>query len=227
MDLAPKSLVYAATCPEDQIPAVTRSIRKFYFGDKKINQSTKWNLIDMYTDAWFFISSQINVKYHLEKVRAPVYYYYFAYRGTSSLTQIFGDPINSYGVCHADELQYLFPIGGLLFPTATPSEEDLKVVDVMTTLWFNFAKSGNPTPKKTPLIPVEWRPVTNPSLQYLHIGSSSDLRMAENLFPDRVNLWASLPYRAKIQLKGNNGCKKAMMSFEDYAQKKSKITMRS
>lgn len=96
----------------------------------------------MYTDTWFFIGSQTSVKVHLQTLTAPVYYYYFAYEGSSSFSSLFGDPTKSYGTAHADELQYLFPVRRLLFPNSTVSDEDHKMIDVMTSLWVNFAKSG-------------------------------------------------------------------------------------
>lgn len=45
------------------------------------------------------------------------------------------------GACHAEELQYLFPIAKELFVSASPTENDLKLRDIMTSLWVNFAKT--------------------------------------------------------------------------------------
>lgn len=47
MELAPRSMLYADTCPKDFINNLTRSIRKFYLDDKKIDESTRWNVIDV------------------------------------------------------------------------------------------------------------------------------------------------------------------------------------
>ena len=96
----------------------------------------------MYGDAWFKIPADESIRDHLELLSSPVYYYYFAYRGSSSFTELFGDPNNDYGVSHADELQYLFPVGEQLFKDTPLSETDEKMVDVMTTLWSNFARTG-------------------------------------------------------------------------------------
>lgn len=97
----------------------------------------------MYTDAWFYIAADNAVRDHLEALSSPVYYYYFAYRGSSSFSKIFGDPEKDYGVSHADELQYLFPVGEQLFTDTPLSKEDHKIVDVLTGLWVNFARSGS------------------------------------------------------------------------------------
>jgi carboxylesterase type B len=45
------------------------------------------------------------------------------------------------GVCHADDLMYLFPFGDL-FPGTKLKETDEKTVDLMITLWTNFARTG-------------------------------------------------------------------------------------
>lgn len=73
---------------------------------------------------------------------SPIFYYYFAYRGDASFSSIFGDPDQDYGVTHADELQYLFPVGEQLFKDVEFSEESLKIVDIVTKLWTNFATYG-------------------------------------------------------------------------------------
>lgn len=96
----------------------------------------------MYTDAWFYIAADEAVRDHLKLFSSPVYYYYFAYRGSVSFSRIFGDEKEDYGVSHADELQYLFPVGEQLFKDVTLSEDDQRIIDVVTALWFNFAKSG-------------------------------------------------------------------------------------
>lgn len=49
---------------------------------------------------------------------------------------------NFVGVAHAEELQYLFPIGKWLFLSAVPTENDLKIRDLMTQMWVNFASYG-------------------------------------------------------------------------------------
>lgn len=45
------------------------------------------------------------------------------------------------GVCHADDLIYLFPPTYAL-PAARLTETDETIVDIMTTLWTNFAHTG-------------------------------------------------------------------------------------
>lgn len=46
------------------------------------------------------------------------------------------------GVCHADELQYLFPLGKSLFVSAAPTKQDEKIRQALLELWVNFANTG-------------------------------------------------------------------------------------
>lgn len=87
-------------------------------------------------------ASDETIRHHLNYVKTPVYYYLFGYRGTNSLTEIFGDKIQDYGVCHADELQYLFPLNDELFPSKLLKQSDHDVTELLTTLWANFARTG-------------------------------------------------------------------------------------
>lgn len=47
MELAPVTLLYEDTCPHELRNEVTKKIRQFYFGDKKIDETTRSNLIDV------------------------------------------------------------------------------------------------------------------------------------------------------------------------------------
>ena len=96
----------------------------------------------MYSDAWFYVAADEAVRDHLKLFSSSTYYYYFAYRGSVSFSTIFGDKTEDYGVSHADELQYLFPVGEQLFKETPLSAEDNRIVDILTALWYNFAKTG-------------------------------------------------------------------------------------
>ncbi|KAH0814588.1 hypothetical protein GEV33_008200 [Tenebrio molitor] len=138
--VVPISLLYDETSPQSEL--VTSQIKNFYFGGGTIDNSSRGDVVDMYTDGWFLNGADEAIRYYLKYSRQPVYYYLFGHRGVASFTEIFGDKNNDYGVCHADELQYLFPIGDGLFPGRPPSPGDKKIAEIMTTLWVNFAQTG-------------------------------------------------------------------------------------
>ncbi|XP_076548202.1 carboxylic ester hydrolase [Osmia lignaria lignaria] len=197
LNIAPITLLFGETCPKDEQKRVASEIREFYFGKAPIDNSTRFKLIDMYSDAWFIHAAQTSVINYLEKQSSPVYYYYLAYRASASFSMIFGDPNNDYGVSHADDLQYLFPVGEELFKDIPLSKQDYKMIDLITSFWYNFASSGNPTPEVTEEVPVKWKPVRTKDLEYLRIGNNG-IEMSKNLNPDRMSFWERLPIRPDL-----------------------------
>lgn len=95
----------------------------------------------MYSDAWFNHGTYTAVRDFIANQTSPLYYYYFAYKGNTSFSLILGDSNRNYGVSHADDLLYLFPMGEDLFENEL-SEDDENMIDLLTTLWCNFAKFG-------------------------------------------------------------------------------------
>ena len=102
---------------------------------------------------------------------SKVYSYDLTYEGLHSYTNLLGLP--HLGVCHGDELIYLWhPIShlGLVLTGEQAdtshhshyhwvnSEEDRAVKDLLTEAWTNFAKYGDPTP---PGSDYHWAPVEN------------------------------------------------------------------
>ena len=72
--------------------------------------------------------------------------------GEYSFTQNFGiDPI---GVCHADDLIYLW--GLPTWPIGTLNDADEEMRSLMTTVWTNFAKVSHARDKKYQFHQVSW-----------------------------------------------------------------------
>ncbi|XP_063223685.1 venom carboxylesterase-6-like [Bacillus rossius redtenbacheri] len=185
--VAPISMFYGQTSPK--VDEVSQKIRKFYFGNNPINNDTVFSVVDMFTDSWFLHGTNQAVRLQATRSSAPVYYYYFAYRGTRSFSELFSGLDTDFGVCHADELQYLFP-SNRVFPDLVPSDEDNRITDILLTMWTNFARTGKPTTERLN-VSFEWKPVTTSALEYLHIGS--EMFMSTELLKERAEFWASLP----------------------------------
>ncbi|XP_069696461.1 esterase E4-like isoform X1 [Periplaneta americana] len=179
-----------------------KRIREFYFGDKPINKDTRKALAKMYTDVMLGIGTDSAVKLH-SKAGATVYYYHFDYRGKNSFSSVFGGTNEDYGVCHMDELMYLFPQDHM-FPNSTKTKEDDEMVDIMTNIWTNFARTGNPTSEVCNL--VKWRPVSCTKIMECGHIDSTGLHVEHNLLKDRMKLWSSISltsadgYKAKKEL---------------------------
>lgn len=102
-------------------------------------------------------------------------------------------PEHLEGVCHADELLYLFSSTWMGTDVEHGSRED-KFRAVMCKLWTNFAKFGNPTPTDGGLDFV-WEPVKPTSdLQFVLNAAelNDELKMVENPFLERVQFWREI-----------------------------------
>lgn len=94
------------------------------------------------------------------------------------------------GVVHQDDLQYLFYMS-FGFPFFNRTDPETKMVEKMTAMWVNFAKTGEPIPKNNDLFKgVLWSSLDWSKRNYLEIGKK--LTMKSNMYPDRYALWERL-----------------------------------
>ncbi|XP_072375762.1 venom carboxylesterase-6-like [Diabrotica undecimpunctata] len=187
-ELVPISLFYDRTEKDPQ--RVTRRLKKFYFGNKRVQDSIQ-GITDMYTDGWFFKCSDDVARLYTKFYKQPVYFYLFGYNGSVSFSKVFGGGEDYYGTIHADDLQYLFPVGDGLFPDVIPSESDKRIAKVFTTLWTNFARTGNPTPETNALLPNKWEKYTLENEEY-YIIDNDNLETRKGILRNRALFWREL-----------------------------------
>ncbi|KAJ1528859.1 hypothetical protein ONE63_007231 [Megalurothrips usitatus] len=164
-------------------------VRQFYFGDGSIDENAAFNLIEMYTDSLFLYPTTEVIKIVKRYTKAPVFFYLFAHLSQShrSFTTLFGAPSADYGVCHSDDLMYVFPMTFLPGELAT---DDVHVSRKYIEYIVHFARTGRPTPDKT------WQEVAHPdAAEYMHIGSPGDIQIRANLAAKRMKLWSEVPIR--------------------------------
>lgn len=96
---------------------------------------------------------------------------------------------NIPGVCHADDLGYLFK--GFLNEDLPKGSIEETSVRRFVKLWTNFARTGNPTPEKDDLLNnVEWTPVTQEDNYFLDIGT--ELKVGTNPDVESFVFWDSI-----------------------------------
>ncbi|XP_063991922.1 carboxylic ester hydrolase-like [Diachasmimorpha longicaudata] len=201
LEYAPITLAFQNNCPKPVHGKVTKLIRSFYVGgkNKKIDETTKLAVTNMYSDALFNVANNKAIEKHFQMASAPIYHYHLTHRSEISYMKFYGDYRTPYGVAHHDEIQYLFPVHDTLFPVASFTDDDRKMMEIITTMWFNFAKTGNPMePEKPSMVDVNWEPVSSEHLEYLLIGGPKNLSMSKDLFKDRITFWEKLPCRAGV-----------------------------
>ena len=100
----------------------------------------------MYTDGFFLSGMVDSLAYRLrDNNRDNTFVYLFTHKGAASFSEVFnGGREKFHGTCHADDLLYLFPwqknVPDLY--NSVPTEEDRKLIKLMTKLWVNFATTG-------------------------------------------------------------------------------------
>ncbi|XP_055676742.1 venom carboxylesterase-6 [Lutzomyia longipalpis] len=173
--------------------AIAGSVRKFYLGSRPITQDTINELIDMWTDLMFVRGIVTSARLHGAARNATTYLYRFAFDGALGLyKRLLG--ISRPGVCHGDEIGYLFHFGffNLSLDKAAP---EIQVKKRMVSMWTNFAKYGVPTPMGAydPDFRVNWDPILQKSgndLPYLDI--TDQLKMKVNPEGERLKFWDDL-----------------------------------
>ncbi|XP_049792056.1 para-nitrobenzyl esterase-like [Schistocerca nitens] len=157
--------------------AAAQQLEDFYFGDQGFSQQQPQAVYDMISDLYFIQDTQAFARVVANTSSFPLYYYYFDYDGYGS---------TEYGMAHAQETGYLFMrvMGG---PNKDPNSNDGKILDLLTTLWTNFAKYGDPAPSGSP---VTWEAYTSEASNYLHLKLESETR--QDLLPERTQLWEQI-----------------------------------
>ncbi|XP_056638295.1 juvenile hormone esterase-like [Diorhabda sublineata] len=188
--IAPISFLYERNT--DFSKYVSKNLRKFYFQDKKIVKSQEQALKDLYEDSIVGFQAHRAAKLIAQYNTKPVYYYRFSYRGSYSHLYLPGtNDTVPYGVVHHDDLIYLFYISKLFPKFKENSPKEVEMVEKLTLLYANFAKTGNPTPESsTALNKIKWQPYTPQDRKYLDIGEK--LVMKENLLENRFQEWDRL-----------------------------------
>ena len=163
-------------------------------------------------------------------LKTKTYYYHFDHLGSISLADILIDKLFIFkkiigyhttlalGVCHGDELFYLFKYVVHFFNTIVPnikngsklshdhqliwyrstqlallSEDnirDQKMVDFMVEKWTNFAIYHNPTPQDN-----TWPPYGSNGITYVRLNDSKIIVQNDKVRDDRLRFWTQIRNR--------------------------------
>ncbi|CAH1107847.1 unnamed protein product [Psylliodes chrysocephalus] len=171
---------------------VSRKIKNVYFHDRPIDWSQETNFKELYEDAVVGFQMHRAAKLISEYNKYPVYYYKFTYPGRYSFA--YKDGTNNtipYGVVHHDDLIYLF-YNSKLFPLFKEhGPKEIEMVEKLTMLYANFARTGNPTPGRSEALDnTIWEPYNLTERKYLDIGKR--LVVKEKLNENRFEVWEKL-----------------------------------
>jgi len=151
-------------------------IRFLYFGNKSVSRETLTNYADFLGDELVYrgIMETADI---LAKLNDETYLYNFSYSKNTSFIRTLYD-IKLPGPTHFEELGYLFcPSAMKDSGLPAPDSDDYKMINVLTQLWTDFAKTGNPTPAITDLSPVKWTPLKSGNVyDYLDINIKPQMK---------------------------------------------------
>ena len=167
---------------------IAREVLEYYIGSLDNFNADHFNEItNMKTDGtyWHGIETVINL---LTVHGVQVHQYIFSYRGEHSFLDSHGVEPGTLGVAHADELFYLFDplyhmdLGGM-------EDSDIKIRDLLVSLWVSFAKYGDPTPPGSALA---WAPVSPDNRLYMNISGADPTMQRAEYYEDRMLFWSSV-----------------------------------
>nr|CAD7395826.1 unnamed protein product [Timema cristinae] len=145
---------------------IADKLRKFYFGNKPVNEETLQNYVDMQSDLHFNHGFYKIVKLQVEQSNSPIYAYEYDHKKPLNLKRFLPGPEHLSGSGHGEELFIVFCSS--FYPNDYESDsEDALVRNYIAKFWTNFAKTGNPN---IPEEEVEWPAVTKEDLFYLKIS---------------------------------------------------------
>uniref|UniRef100_T1I1U7 Carboxylesterase type B domain-containing protein n=1 Tax=Rhodnius prolixus TaxID=13249 RepID=T1I1U7_RHOPR len=188
LQAVPRTLLFDTTASNPE--QVARQLREYYFDDQPITMDLFQNLTDMFTDGYFLWPAIESLRKH----EGPHYLYYFDYLGEHSFQEILAGRRVLKGASGLDEPIYIWHIKNPIEIPPPTTSGDLNVQNLCTTLVYNFATFGVPTPPGSPLIWPQW---DEEQQNYFYFGNNGP-SIKRMLLPERVQFWSQLNFRDKV-----------------------------
>ncbi|XP_065344086.1 esterase FE4-like [Cloeon dipterum] len=171
---------------------------------KSLEETELEQYLQLASDVDFNVGvDQLLRKAVVSKRKSPVFYYEFTHDGSLALAKKYLEFDAPEGTtCHADELGYQF--SSELFNWKEAPARDQRMIEIISTLWTNFATTGNPTPDDS--FGAIWLPVektsSNPDdIITRHLDLGEDLEMInESLNGERMLFWSQI-YRESNKIR--------------------------
>ncbi|KAK0160556.1 hypothetical protein PV328_007954 [Microctonus aethiopoides] len=186
-EIAPHLLDFNYTIAPNRHVEVAEKIRKHYLGKKKINRSHATQLIHLIGDRLFTIDGEKAARMMANTKRAPVWFYYFTYRGPYSLSDAFIPSHEHFGVSHGDDV---FLVLREMNADIVTDKSALNIQNKLMDIWESMAING------TPNFGIHWNNVdpSKEALEYLHIAGVDKIYMDENKNLGEKKFWAEINF---------------------------------
>ncbi|KAI5643452.1 carboxylesterase family domain-containing protein [Phthorimaea operculella] len=161
----------------DKFQAIDETIRKHYFGSRAVTMESIQEVSNLETDKLFVYNIRRFARYHKLYNSNSVYLYKFTAETERNYMKKFYKLDSLEGVCHADELHYLFNVTNLPIPL---TDESRGIIKDFVTLWTNFAETGSPTKNS------DWKPFKENEQNCYVIGKTCQCVQNDN---PNMKLW--------------------------------------
>ncbi|CAG9785524.1 unnamed protein product [Diatraea saccharalis] len=165
---------------------IEEKIRRQYFKGKNITTEMLQEVTDYMTDVLFSYNTARLAKYRTQLCgSSPIYLYQFIAESERNYMKTLYKIDHVKGVCHGDELHYLFHVTCLPIPL---SDRSRKIIDQFMKLWVNFASTGNPTPSHyaelwKPFSVNEWNCfIIGDELKCIQIQDAENMKFWEEIY---------------------------------------------
>ncbi|KAH8330787.1 hypothetical protein KR067_007414 [Drosophila pandora] len=177
--------LYNEMSPEERTDAANELI-KYHYGPRGITKNNITQILDLFSYKLFWHGIHRVALSRLSLAQAPTYLYRFDFDSPKlSLMRnnLCGDDIKR-GVCHADDLGYIFHKQAVKkFPLDSP---EFSTIHRMVTILTTFARTGDPNSPETG--PDQWTPITvKYPFKVMNIGQ--DLEMVTQFEKDGLEVW--------------------------------------
>lgn len=155
-------------CSNKDKRKIARKIHSHYFKEREINSKASIkDGIDLYSDWMSYASTDVYSKLMAHFSDKPVYNYLFSYEGRRNFVKLAANSgLGIRGAMHCDDMFYAFKPAGI---TLALNNGDKFITEVISTIFTNFMKYGNPTPTRTKLLPFIWPRTTANRSQIMRI----------------------------------------------------------
>ena len=186
------NLPFTSEVQEKHQDAADKVIKKYIEGIENYNPGNLQKNVDMFTDAAELFGS-FKTAQKLTARGINVYQYILSYEGKNSWSELYYGQ-EPRGVCHGDDLFYLFTMP--YFNKVKLDDKDIEIKNVMVDAWTNFANSGNPNdvsiPKKK-----QWKKTTvgaNPGniMRFWDISGETQAMKNDKNLNKRMKFWDNI-----------------------------------
>nr|XP_018910757.1 PREDICTED: esterase FE4-like [Bemisia tabaci] len=171
----------------DDIPEIVNRILRFYFGDLPVGRSTESQLVNLFSDYFFFTGVEnASLNYGGE-----VSVYRYTYIQSVTFNSLRGDGSLKAAPTHSDVLLNFFP-DLKNFPNRTYTAKDVEVSKLMVEALVSFIEDGNPTKFSS----IKWSPS---DLKENEIYQKAEPFLQEQCISERLKFWSTI--RAEFRTK--------------------------